>query len=219
MAIQQSIVIYEIPKGKKLEVPIENESVWLSQSQMMTLFKTTKQNISLHINNLFKEKELLRESVVKEYLTTAKDGKTYKVDYYNLDVIISVGYRVKSLRGTQFRIWATKTLREHILGGFTINRSRLIDKGIDELERAVNLVRTTISKNLLKSKEAKGILQVISDYAHSWVLLHKYDENRLNLSTIICPVQKSVRLRVPQFCPYSKYTHMCEQITAHPIFN
>lgn len=141
----KSIVIYEISKSKKLEVPIKNESVWLTQKQMTQLFDTTKQNISKHINRIFAEKELKKSSVVNYQLTTAPDRKTYKVDYFNLDVIISVGYRVKSLRGTQFRIWATKTLRNYILKGFAINKNRLIDTGIDELGRAVALIKQTLT--------------------------------------------------------------------------
>lgn len=180
-AQSKSLVIYEIAKGKKIEVSIENESVWLSQKQMIELFSTSKQNISLHINNIFTEKELKRNSVVKEYLTTAPDGKTYKVDYYNLDVIISVGYRVKSFRGTQFRIWATKTLRDYILKGYAVNKHRLIDTGIDELERAVNLIRQTLDSKVLTTAESQGILRVITDYAHSWVMLHKFDEGEIKL--------------------------------------
>ncbi len=99
------IVIYKASDGSaQLDVKLEEETVWLTQAQMLILFQTTKQNVSLHINNIFKEGELSEKSVVKEYLTTAADGKTYKTKYYNLDVIISVGYRVKSKRGTQFRI-------------------------------------------------------------------------------------------------------------------
>ena len=101
------------------------ETVWLTQAQMVELFETTKQNISLHINNIFNEGELNQESVVKEYLTTASDGKNYKTKYYNLDVVISVGYRVKSPAGTQFRMWATKTLREFIIKGFVLDDQRL----------------------------------------------------------------------------------------------
>src|SRR5687767_11191938 len=115
-------IFYQSEDGKtKLEVRLDDETVWLSQSQMTELFQTTKQNISLHIQNVFNEKELDPDSVVKEYLTTAADGKKYRTQFYNLDVIISVGYRVKSLRGTQFRIWATQRLREYIVKGFTLD--------------------------------------------------------------------------------------------------
>ncbi len=119
---QGEIILYQPNESLKLEVQIENETVWLSQQQMADLFQTTKQNISLHINNIFKESELKQNSVVKDYLTTASDGKKYKTKLYNLDVIISVGYRVKSQRGTQFRIWANSVLKEHLLRGYSINR-------------------------------------------------------------------------------------------------
>ena len=103
------IVIYKAEDGStQLDVKLEDETVWLTQAQMVILFQTSKQNVSLHIDNIFKEGELFEKSVVKEYLTTASDGKTYKTKYYNLDVIISVGYRVKSKKGTQFRIWANR---------------------------------------------------------------------------------------------------------------
>lgn len=102
------IIIYQPDETLKLDVQVEGDTVWLTQAQMMELFQTSKQNISLHTNNIFKEGELDVNSVVKESLTTASDGKRYRTKYYNLDVIISVGYRVKSLRGTQFRQWANK---------------------------------------------------------------------------------------------------------------
>jgi hypothetical protein len=120
------IVFYTTNDGNiNIGVLFSGETVWLTQAQMVELFQTSKQNISLHINNIFNEGELNQESVVKEYLTTASDGKNYKTKYYNLDVIISVGYRVKSPAGTQFRMWATKTLREFIIKGFVLDDQRL----------------------------------------------------------------------------------------------
>jgi len=123
---QSPVLLYQTSDGQtRLEVRLENETVWLSQNQIAELFQTTKQNVSLHIRNIFKEGELPEGSVVKEYLTTAADGKNYKTSFYNLDVIISVGYRVKSHRGTQFRIWATQRLREYIVKGFSLDDQRL----------------------------------------------------------------------------------------------
>ena len=122
--------MYQTEDGHtEIEVVIEDDTVWLSQAQMTDLFQTTKQNVSLHINNAFKEGELEPNSVVKEYLTTAADGKSYKTKHYNLDVIISVGYRVKSLRGTQFRRWALDVLREYLLKGFAMNDDLLKKAG------------------------------------------------------------------------------------------
>lgn len=127
------IVLYQPDEIVKLEVRLEDETVWLTQAQMAELFQNTKQNISLHINNTFKEKELDADSVVKESLTTAADGKKYRTKYYNLDVIISVGYRVKSIRGTQFRQWATKVLKDYMLKGYAINqRLNNIEQKMDE---------------------------------------------------------------------------------------
>ena len=117
------IIIYKTDNENSiLEVHVESETVWLTQAQMRELFEATKQNISLHINNTFREGELNRDSVVKEYLTTASDGKKYKTKFYNLDVIISVGYRVKSKRGTQFRIWANRILKEYLLRGYVLHQ-------------------------------------------------------------------------------------------------
>ena len=127
---KSEIIIYQTDDGKtRIDVRMDNETVWLTQAQMAELFQTTKQNVSLHINNLFEENELDRNSVVKEYLTTAIDGKNYLTGFYNLDVIISVGYRVKSLRGTQFRRWATGVLREYLIKGFAMNDELLKNLG------------------------------------------------------------------------------------------
>ena len=126
------IVMYQPDETIRLEVRVENETVWLTQQQMADLFLTTKQNISLHVNNIFKEDELEKDSVVKESLTTATDGKNYKTKFYNLDVIISVGYRVKSKQGTRFRQWANKVLKEYIIQGYVINQHiRSIEQKMD----------------------------------------------------------------------------------------
>ncbi len=123
---QSQFLLYQTSDGQtRLEVRLENETVWLSQSQMAELFQTSIPNVSMHIRNVFAEGELQPGSVVKEFLTTAADGKSYQTRFYNLDVIISVGYRVKSHRGTQFRIWATQRLREYIVKGFSLDDERL----------------------------------------------------------------------------------------------
>lgn len=131
MENQGEIILYQPNSEVKLEVRLEEETVWLTQMQMAELFQTSKQNVSLHTNNIFKENELDRNSVVKESLTTASDGKKYQVKYFNLDVIISVGYRVKSIRGTQFRQWANSVLKEYLLKGYSVNRR------LTELEHTV----------------------------------------------------------------------------------
>lgn len=124
------IIIYQVHDGDiRIETRLEDETVWLTQGQMVELFGKSKSTISEHIKKIFSEKELIRESVVRDFRTTASDGKNYVITYYNLDIIISVGYRVKSLRGTQFRIWATKRLREYIVKGFAMNDELLKNNG------------------------------------------------------------------------------------------
>lgn len=144
MTSQGEIILYQPDEAIKLEVRLEDETVWLTQAQMVELFCSTKQNISLHINNIFKEKELDKDSVVKESLTTASDGKKYRTNFYNLDVIISVGYRVKSKRGTQFRQWANKVLKEYLLKGYSINQ-RLNDMG-----KEIAQIKDTLSEHSKK---------------------------------------------------------------------
>jgi hypothetical protein len=149
MQPESQFLVYQTEDGKlKIDVRFEGETVWLAQQQMAELFQTSKQNISLHIRNTFSEGELLEDSVVKESLTTAADGKKYATKFYNLDVIISVGYRVKSLRGTQFRIWATQQLREYIVKGFVLDDERLKNPDqpfdyFEELTRRIQDIRTS----------------------------------------------------------------------------
>jgi hypothetical protein len=143
------IIIYSTEDGEmKLEVKLENETVWLSQKQMAELFDKDRKTITRHIQNVFNERELEENSVCSEYEHTAIDNKKYNIKYYNLDVIISVGYRVKSLRGTQFRIWATQKLREYIVKGFVLDDERLSDGRVaktyfQELEERIKKIRTS----------------------------------------------------------------------------
>ena len=139
---ENEIILYQPDSTLSLDVRVENETVWLTQAQMTELFQSTKQNISLHINNIFKEGELDKISVVKDSLTTAADGKRYKTKFYSLDVIISVGYRVKSIRGTQFRIWANKVLKDYLLRGYSVNQRLLymesrIDRRLSEHDQQI----------------------------------------------------------------------------------
>ncbi len=141
---ENEIILYQPDETLRLDVRVENETVWLTQAQMMNLFQTSKQNISLHTGNIFKEGELEENSVVKYSLTTASDGKRYRIKLYNLDVIISVGYRVKSKRGIQFRQWANKVLKEYLLRGYSVNQRLMqledrIDRRLSEHDR--HLVR------------------------------------------------------------------------------
>ena len=140
------IILYQPEETFKLEVRLEDETVWLTQQQMAELLQTTKQNISLHTSNIFKEKELEKDSVVKDSLTTAQDGKKYRTKYYSLDVIISVGYRVKSMRGTQFRQWANKVLKEYLLKGYSVNsRMERLEERVTKTEEKIDFfIRTAL---------------------------------------------------------------------------
>ena len=143
--MHNEIVIYQSEVlSNHIEVRIEDDTVWLTQLQMAALFQTTRNNITLHIGNLFKEKELEVNSVSKDFLLTASDGKKYKTKLYNLDVIISVGYRVKSKTGTQFRIWATNTLKSYLLKGYAVqNRIENIEKKIFEHDQKIEILLQT----------------------------------------------------------------------------
>jgi len=145
--MKNEIIIYQANKlSSRLEVRIAEETVWLTQSQMADLFQTTRNNVTLHISNIFQEKELDKISVSKESLLTASDGKKYKTKLYNLDVIISVGYRVKSIHGTQFRIWANKVLKEYLLRGYAVNQR------MDRIENDVHFLKDKVSEFDLQIK-------------------------------------------------------------------
>lgn len=171
--MKKELVIFEtLDKEISLSVEILENTVWLTQNQMAELFKTTKQNISLHANNCFKEGELDKKSVVKESLITATDGKNYKTKLYNLDVIISVGYRVKSKRGVEFRQWANEILKQYILKGYAVNKKRL-----QALEKTVD-IQTKMLANALDVEEA-DILKAVNEYTDALFLLDQYDHQTL----------------------------------------
>jgi hypothetical protein len=146
---------------------------------MAELFDKNVRTISEHIRNIFKEKEFDNSSVIRNFRITARDGKAYDTQFYNLDVIISVGYRVKSQRGTQFRIWATRNLKDHLLRGYTLNEKRLRERGLGEIEQAVGLLTQTLTKHSLVTDEGRAVLEVVHQYTRAWRLLLQYDENRL----------------------------------------
>ncbi len=177
--MKNPIEIFQSSDGQvELDVSLKDETVWLTQSQLVELFKRDKSVISRHINNIFREEELDRESVVAKNATTAKDRKQYFVEYYNLDVIISVGYRIKSKRGVQFRQWATKTLNQHLVKGYTLNQQRLQNLGAD-VGQLMDLMQHTLQRHALVSPEGLQLTKLIGDYARSWTLLQAYDEQSL----------------------------------------
>ncbi|WP_339935503.1 virulence RhuM family protein [Vreelandella glaciei] len=158
----QQVQIFTSEDGlSHLEVTLEQETVWLSQAQMCELFGRERSVITKHIRNVFKEGELERDSVCAKFAHTAEDGKSYQVDHFNIDVIISVGYRVKSPRGVQFRKWATDVLKQYLIQGYTLNQRRLTERGI-EFEQAVNLLSRTLTNQGLVSTEGEAVARVIS---------------------------------------------------------
>ncbi len=176
------IVLYDAEDGKAaLDVRLQGETVWLSQAQMQVLFSRERSVITKHINNVFKEGELYKNRVCAKFAHTATDGKTYQVAHYNLDVIISVGYRVKSQRGTQFRIWATSVLKDHLVLGYTLNQKRLAEKGLGEARQTLVLLADTLKINQLVTDEGQAVLSIVEQYAKTWRLLWQYDEATLPL--------------------------------------
>jgi prophage maintenance system killer protein len=179
------IVIYRAKDKKiQLEVKLEQETGWLTQKQIAILFKIDRSVISKHLRNIFIDRELEQNSVCAKIAHTAPDRKVYQTTFYNLDVVISVGYRVNSLRATQFRIWATNILKRHIIDGYTLNEKRLKEQAskLQTLQRAVKLISSMKDRKRLEYNEAMGLLEVIGDYNYALGLLDDYDYKRLKIT-------------------------------------
>ncbi|MBQ3296481.1 virulence protein RhuM/Fic/DOC family protein [Candidatus Saccharibacteria bacterium] len=204
MTDNNQIEIYKLAEGEIVfNVNPDENTIWATQSQIAELFNTTKQNISLHVNNCFKEGELDKNSVVKDFLTTAADGKNYKVKYYNLDAIISVGYRVNSKKATDFRIWATSVLHNYLTKGVAINERRLksLDsKRLKDVEDMMGVVRRLITRQALDAGEANGVLEVISRYSTSFKTLEEYDNGFIDLSGLNTKSKKKEKILTPELC-------------------
>jgi len=188
-AEESSFLLYTTSDGKeKIEVRLENETVWVTQAAMAELFQTTKQNISLHLKNIFEEDELDQNSVVKEYLTTAADGKKYQVRSYNLEVIIAIGYRVRSHRGTQFRKWATERLNEYLVKGFTMDDERLksvSNIGSDYFDEMLERIRDIRSSEKRFYQKIRDIYKLAVDYdpkAEETLEFFKIVQNKLHFA-------------------------------------
>lgn len=181
-----NIEIYQADDGQvQLQLRLEQDSLWLTQAQMAELFETSSDNISLHLKNIYQEGELQEQSTTEDFSVVRQEGKRQvqrRIKHYNLDAIISVGYRVSSNRATQFRIWATRTLKQHLIEGYTINQRRLEERGV-EFEQAIALLSRTLANQQLVSDEGEAVLAVINDYARSWSLLQGYDEQSLTSLT------------------------------------
>jgi death-on-curing family protein len=178
---QKQVLIYQAEDGSfQTEIRLESDTIWLSQKQMSELFNTSTDNIGLHIKNVYADGELTEEATTEDYSVVRFEGKrevNRRVKHYNLDAIISVGYRVNSKQGTQFRIWANKVLREYLLQGYALNESRLKQqtKQIVQLKETLALFQEA-QQTSLGHDEAKGLLSVLTEYTHSFILLNQYDK-------------------------------------------
>jgi prophage maintenance system killer protein len=176
------IVIYQADSGvTALQVQLDHDTVWLTQKQMAELFDKDVRTVNEHIRNIFKEQELDEFSVIRKFRITAADGKTYDTAHYNLDVIISVGYRVKSQQGTKFRQWASKVLKDHIVKGYTVNEQRLREESakLQEMRQTMELLARTLTTRELVTDTGKDVLRVINDYAYALATLDRYDHGTL----------------------------------------
>ncbi len=177
------IVIYQVEGGEAhVEVRFDRETAWLTQRQMADLFETSTDNISLHLNNIFDARELVRKSTTEESSVVRTEGSRQvrrTLTYYNLDAIISVGYRVNSRRGVRFRQWATRTLSEHLVRGFTLNQQRLAERGLQEARDTLDLLASTLRNQALVDSTGQEVLDLIGGYADTWRLLLEFDEDQL----------------------------------------
>lgn len=182
MTTKNQIQLFQSADGKvQLEVSLEQDTAWLTQAQIADLFQVKPQNITMHLKNIFSEGELTESVTCKDFLQVQSEGGRQvrrNRKHYNLDGIISVGYRVNSVRATQFRIWATEILKQYLVEGYTLNQARLHERGI-EFEQALDLLSKTLANQQLVNSVGEAVLGVINDYARTWSLLQGYDEESL----------------------------------------
>jgi death-on-curing family protein len=184
---KSEIKIYRTHEGKtSIEVKLEKETVWLNQYQLEELFETNRTTINKHILNIYKSGELSEKSTCAKIAQVQKEGNRIvkrKIKYYNLDVIIAVGYRVNSKRGTDFRIWATQLLKDYLIKGYAINQQRLQKQAeqLDELKETIKILGHTLENKELTNDESKGLLKIISDYSYALEILDQYDYQTLKI--------------------------------------
>lgn len=214
------ILLYKSSEGDtQIDVTLENETVWLSQKLMAKLFQKNTDTIGLHISNIFKEGELDENSTTEYYSVVQKEGKRSvlrNIKYYNLDVIISVGYRVKSKRGTQFRIWANKILKDYLIRGYSLNERKLKEQTekLKELERTIEVFSKVTESYQLKQDEFSGILKVIKDYTYALDVLDKYDNKDLTVTN----TNKQLSFRITYETAKKIITKMKEKFGASSLF-
>lgn len=180
---KDEIVIYQQSKSKKIEVSLKKETIWLSLNQIAELFEKNKSVISKHIRNIYATEELERESTVANFATVQVEGNRKirrRITYYNLDVIISVGYRVNSKKATQFRKWATNVLKTYLSRGYAINENRITRERLEEIEDTIKFIKNTIHTPSLTTGEVKGILEIIENYVKTWKWIKEYDSGKIS---------------------------------------
>jgi len=213
MQEKNEIIIYTTPDGKEtFEVNLKKDTVWLSQKQMAELFEKDVRTVNEHIGNIYKEKELIKSSTIRNFRIVQKEGNRQVErirNCYNLDVIISVGYRVKSQRGTQFRIWATHVLKEHLIKGYTINEKRMREDRakLKEFQKTSRIMERLLQNKVLDSTEATGLLKVILDYQKALHLLDEYDLQKLEIKKVT--TQEKFKIS------YQKARYELEQLKNH----
>ena len=189
------VIVFQVENGHTvLEVRLDHETVWLSQDQMAELFGRERSVITKHLRNVFKEGELEESAVRAKIAHTALDGKTYQTQFYNLDAILSVGYRVNSKRGTQFRQWATQVLKDHIVKGYSINEYRFREQAekLSEMRHTVELLSRTLTTQELVTDTGKDVLRVITDYAYALTTLDRYDHGTLAIEGTTGPAPYAI---------------------------
>ena len=177
------VIVYEAPGGEaRVDVRLDRETVWLTQRQMSEVFGTTPENVQMHLRNVFSNGELEAPATTKDFLVVQTEGKRRvrrSLKHYNLDAIISVGYRVNSKRGVRFRQWATRALRDHLVRGYTLNERRLAERGLREARETLDLLARTLRSQALVDDTGRAVLELVTGYADTWRLLLEYDEDRL----------------------------------------
>lgn len=187
MESKGEVILYKSAEGDtKLDVKLSGDTVWLSQDQIAVLFGTQRPAITKHLGNIFKSRELDQKSVSSILERTARDGKIYKTKFYNLDAVLSVGYRVNSRRATHFRIWANRVLKEYLVKGYALNENRLKEQNekVKELEKSIEVFKRVSENYQLKEDEFSGILKVISDYTYALDILDQYDHKKLEIGKV-----------------------------------
>ena len=192
------VIVYESGDGEAcVDVRFDKETVWLTQRQMAEVFQTTSRNVQMHLHNVFSSKELEAEATTKDFLVVRSEGqRTVRraLKHYNLDAIISIGYRVNSKRAVRFRQWATRTLREHLVSGYTMNERRLAERGLDEARQTLDLLARTLRNQALVDETGQSVLDLITEYADTWRLLLEYDEGRIKTPTGAKPASSALSL-------------------------